>query len=187
LKKPNKNLDVNRPYVPITIYNRHYSGLADTGSDVNLIGSRIFQNLRCTKAKRWHVNKTLKLADGTTRVSSAIELPIKWINGMLKVTFFVVNDDSNEILLGRPFLKYANIGIMPDGYFSTKKPQKIFKFASSPSAKLKSYRVALAEKKEIFKTIKDNICNDERGKLNGILNKFTKAGLFSEKIGLVKG
>jgi len=31
--------------------------------------------------------------------------------------------------------------------------QKIFKFASSPSAKLKSYRVALAEKEENFKTI----------------------------------
>lgn len=182
-----KNLDLNRPYVPITIYNRHYSGLADTGSDVNLIGSKIFQNLKCSKAKRWHVNKKLQLADGTTRVSSAIELPIKWINGILKVTFFVVSDDSNEILLGRPFLKYANIGILPDGYFSTKKPQKIFKFAPSPSAKMKSYRVTLAEKREIYQTIKQNIHNDETGMLNKILSKFTSAGLFSEKIGLVKG
>jgi hypothetical protein len=96
------------------------------------------------------------LADGKAQVYTAIELPISWIgNTRRRTSFYVVNDNSDEILLGRPFLSYAKIGITPDGYFSTKKPDSVYQFAPSPQKKFQSYRISLEEQRTIYNQIRN--------------------------------
>jgi len=84
-------------------------------------------------------------------------------------------------------LNYAKIGLLPEGYFSLHKPEKVYKFAPSPSETTRVFRATIAERREIYSTLKSKIENDPDGKLENLLTKYVKSGLFSERIGLVKG
>jgi len=149
--------------------------------------SNLYATLRRKQAKIWYTNKKIKLVDGTTRISVAIELVVKWNSGSVKTAFFVVEDNSKDIILGRPFLNYAKIGILPTGYFHINKPNKIFKFVAGHREKVQSFRASMAQKKEIYKEVKSKIVNDKDNQLHDMLIKYTKNGLFSEKIGTFKG
>jgi len=177
----------NRPNIPVVIFKNHYVGIADSGADCCLIGSKLYAKLKKKNAKMWFTNKTIKLADGTTKVSAAIELNVKWLGGQVKMAFFVVQDDSSEIILGRPFLRYAKICLMPDGYFKLNKPDTIYKFVPNVVEKVQIFKATIAERRNIYSTLKSKIQNDDNGEIEKLITSYVTCGLFSEKVGLVKG
>jgi len=135
LRQNQKRLDqqaaepaIEKPLVKIKIYNKTYYALLDSGSNVSVLGSNVFAELKAKNAPTWYANKSLEMLDGSIKITGRAQVPVHTIEGKIEHQFYSVNDSSNQIILGMDYMAKAKIGISPLGWFKTKTPYKLNKF-----------------------------------------------------------
>jgi hypothetical protein len=183
---------LRRPLIKAKIHSKNYTCLLDSGSNISLIGSLLFEKLRDKKVKTWYVNKRIQMVSGITDVKGGVTIKIHTPMGNFVHNFFAVDDGTNQVILGQDFMDKANIGLTAHGWFLIKDKNKIYPFEVLPKiADLKQNEQAkvavLNEKEEIRKLVLSLIEHDENDAMKDVINHHVDEGTFSFKPGLAKG
>ena len=194
LRQNQKRLDqqaaepaIEKPLVKIKIYNKTYYALLDSGSNVSVLGSKVFAELKAKNAPTWYANKSLEMLDGSIKITGRAQVPVHTIEGKIEHQFYSVNDSSNQIILGMDYMAKAKIGISPLGWFKTKTPYKLNKFVKDYNETLYCNRLRLQEKEEILPILLDKIENDENQHVEQVIRDFHAKGTFSKYPGKAIG
>jgi RNase H-like domain found in reverse transcriptase/Reverse transcriptase (RNA-dependent DNA polymerase)/Integrase zinc binding domain/Retroviral aspartyl protease len=183
---------LRRPLIKVKIHSKHYSSLLDSGSNICLIGSKLFDRLRDKNVKTWYVNKRIQMVSGITDVKGGVTIKIHTPMGNFVQNFFAVEDGTEQVILGQDFLDKAKIGLTAHGWFLIKEKDKVYPFATLPKIsdieKTEQAKVAvLHEKDEIRKLVLPMIENDENNVMHDVIDNHINEGTFSFKPGLAKG
>lgn len=179
---------VNRPLMKIKIHSKNYLALMDTGSDIGIIGSELFDKLRNKNVKVWYSNKKIEMLDGIVNIIGGVTIKVSTPAGVFIQKFFAIPDGTSQVLLGRDFFRKANVVIAPSGWFVEGKPAKIFPFATegNSSANLKTKKVSQEDHNMWWAHLLANVHNDQNGVIAKVVTKFCEKGVFSDVPGLLR-
>lgn len=185
--KSQKSL-VNRPLMKVKIHSKNYIALLDTGSDISVIGSEIFDKLRNKNVKVWYSNKQIEMLDGMINIIGGVTIKISTPAGIFIQKFFAIPDDSSQVLLGRDFLRKASIVVAPNGWFVQEKPEKLVPFVEKAhlTGNLQSKKVSEVDNSIWLSHLLKNIHNDEDKIIEKVVTNFCERGVFSDVPGLLR-
>lgn len=182
-----QNSMITRPLMKIKIHSKNYSSLLDTGSDISIVGSEIFNRLRNKNVKVWYSNKKIAMLDGEIDILGGVNIKITTPAGTFIQKFFAIPDGTSQVLLGRDFLAKARVVVDPRGWFIQDKPEKIFPFEKSPQKGNLECKKATHEESEKWKSfLLDNVHNDKDNMIASVVSKYCDKGVFSDVPGLLR-
>jgi hypothetical protein len=89
---------LRRPLVKIKIHSRKYLSLLESGRNISIIGSVLFQRLRNKDVKTWYVNKRIEMLSGVTDVKGGVTVNIFTPMGTMVHNFFAVEDGTDQVV-----------------------------------------------------------------------------------------
>jgi hypothetical protein len=111
------NHKVSKPYIAIKIGNIERIALLDTGSDVNIIGEKLFREFSQTnKNTLLNSKKQINMLTGSIITIGAIKLDVKWKYGKVQDKFLALKDNTDQIILGMPFISKVGMKISAKGW-----------------------------------------------------------------------
>jgi len=79
---------INRPLMKVKIHCKNYRALLDTGSDLSLVGQKIFERLREKGVKVWYISQKIKMLNGITDIIGGITTKVYTPAGTTVHRFF---------------------------------------------------------------------------------------------------
>jgi hypothetical protein len=173
----------------IKIAGLEYSALLDSGGGLSIIGGKIGERLRALGFKFVPSGKEVTLTQGTVILPFAVTLNFAWMGGSKGHTFYILPDDSEQIILGNDFLFETGIDISMSrgGWFKASKPENITPFDTWAASGEACHRISVQQQWV------DDVCQHIKGPeatekdIKSVMDSFAEDGFFSKKPGTVHG
>lgn len=112
-KMESKFID-NRFYGKVTILNKSYVGLLDSGASASVISKSLCNKLHSLGFRSQNIPQTnISTADGTAHlINATIYLPIEFLNKYSVIQFYIMDNLKHDILFGMNFFESFNISII---------------------------------------------------------------------------
>jgi hypothetical protein len=118
----------------------------------------------------------------------SVRIHFAWMGISKRHTFYLLPDQSEQVILGKDFLSEAetDISMSRGGWFDDKNPQVLIPFDNWAASTDSCHKIATHEQwvNEVYHDIK----GPEKAKedIHRVVNQFAKDGLFTKKPGTVK-
>ncbi|ODM88297.1 Transposon Ty3-I Gag-Pol polyprotein [Orchesella cincta] len=97
------------PIMKVSICNRSFPALLDTGASLSFINKEIIDILRTLNIKTTQCDRTIMTASGSSKIIESVFLTIEWPGGKKRHTLYLLPDLGRPVLLGRDFISSCNI------------------------------------------------------------------------------
>jgi hypothetical protein len=81
-----------------------YGALLDSGGGLIIIGGKIGERLRALGFKLDPSGREVTLTKGAVTLPHAVTLNFAWMGGSKRHTFYILPDESDQVILGKDFL-----------------------------------------------------------------------------------
>jgi hypothetical protein len=171
----------DKPFVKIKILGQQYTALLDSGSNISILGSKLFAKIKQgNKTKSWYSNKQIKMLDGSIKITGGLIASVQTEANEVQNNFYSIADNSSQIILGMDYIRKAKIGVSSLGWFQIKNPYKIYKYETDSNPTFACNKARLEEKTKILPELIRKIENDQNGSIKATIEKYTDTGTFSE-------
>jgi predicted aspartyl protease len=119
------------PLLAVSIGDRTLLALLDTGSSVSLLGDEALQAAVAARSKPININRSLRLAAGTTTATAQVKVFITWPGGERRHRFLYLPGLEHALILGRDFLHAVGMSLhtAEGGWTLGTAPQCVIPFA----------------------------------------------------------
>jgi RNase H-like domain found in reverse transcriptase/Reverse transcriptase (RNA-dependent DNA polymerase)/Retroviral aspartyl protease len=181
--------DLNQePLMLISVLGKEQLALLDSGSSHSFIGVDLARELRAKSFKFKKVRIPLNLAEGHSHVEESVNVHFTWEGNSRRQRFFVLPDLNKAVILGRDFLSATkvNLNIAKGGWTQGDEPQEVIPFAKHDTL-LGCCNVEVSE--AWLQNVLSNVngSDADKDRIERVLRRFMRRGLFSRKPGKVKG
>jgi hypothetical protein len=176
-----------RPLLRVRVDGEFYHALLDSGATNSLLGGRIGRELRAAGYKLSDCKRDIGFTIGDAIITKTVNINIAWNGGRVRHKFFILPDETDQILLGQDFLGAAKIdvSISRGGWFYADNPNKVIPFDKTECEKMECHRSSVTWLEEVHM----NIDGPDSAKKNigEVVAKYHEMGAFTKSPGLAKG
>ena len=120
----------SEPLLGVFIFNKFFRAILDTGSPISIIGDEIINIIKLKNLPCAQTFQPIQFLVGNITADKSIILEVDFTQGKVSQEFILVPNNTKPVLLGRDFLRSANIGILTQlgGYIIGKEFGNIYPF-----------------------------------------------------------
>jgi hypothetical protein len=121
---------VKDPVMHIKLAGSEYSALLDTGGGLSILGWKIGARIRALDFKLVPSGREVSLTQGKVTLPYSVYIHFAWMGGSKRHTFYILSDDSEQVILGKDFLEETciDVSISRGGWFKSNEPENITPF-----------------------------------------------------------